>query len=113
MLKKCTFLFSLIFSLNGFADDWGHPGGTIETMYIYPSHAVIVQSAAYAGTAGCNTNSPNAWSFYWSDFDVTTQQRIYSTLLAAKLAKTPFKPIFTSTGCGPEGYKKFNGLFVL
>jgi hypothetical protein len=113
MLKKITILFCLMFSANVFADDWGHPGGTIETMYIYPGHVVIVQSASYVGTAGCNSNNSNAWSFYWGDFDVAHQQRIYSTLLAAKLAKTPFKPIFSSVGCGPEGYRKFNGMFVM
>jgi len=103
---------AFVLSQSVLADDWGSPGGTIETMYVYPNYVVVVQSVSYLGTAGCN-NYPTAWSFNWSDFDSATQQRIYSTLLAAKLARTPIKPIFTNTGCGPEGYKKFNGQFVL
>ena len=112
MFKKIFSLTLLLSAGNLHAEDWGHPGGTIESMFVYPTYIVVIQSATYAGTAGC-TNNPNAWSFAWGDFDAATQQRIYSSLLAARLAKTPFKPIFTSTGCGPEGYKKFSGLFVM
>jgi hypothetical protein len=111
MIRNFFVMLTVLFSFNTFADDWGAPASTIETMYIYPTYVVVVQSAGYSGTAGCS--QPAAWSFYWNDFDSATQQRIYTALLAAKLSKVLFKPVFSSSGCGPEGYKKFNGLFVL
>ena len=113
MFRKFLILLVCFFSCNSHADDWGAPASAIETMYIYPTYVVVVHSTAYSGLAGCNANHQAAWSFYWSDFDSATQQRIYSALLAARLSKAQFKPVFSSTDCGPEGYKKFNGLFSM
>lgn len=112
MIRKLILLAAVFFCSSANADDWGAPASTIDTIYVYPTYVVVVQSSGYNGTAGCADFS-TAWSFYWSDFDTATQQRIYSALLAAKLSRVPFKPVFSSSGCGPEGYKKFNGLFVL
>lgn len=79
-------------------------------MWVYPDYMVVMQEGSYSGT-GCAPGY--IWSFYWADFDPATQQRIYSTLLAAKLSRTPIRPITATSGCGPEGKLKFLGQLVL
>lgn len=93
------------------ASDWNGAMAPIQTMYIYPTYAVIVQGNAYAGTASCVND--NAWSFMWSDFDAATASRIHSMLVSAHISKTPIKPIFAANQCGPEGKKKFTGHLVM
>ncbi len=109
MLKK-SLILSLFFISNVYAADWGGKSAVIEQMYIYPTSVVIVQGDAYAGKAGCNNN--NKWSFYWSSLDPKVADRVYSALLAAYTSKTPIKPIFHDTECGPENAKKFIGSIV-
>ena len=111
-IKNCLaslFLSILVFTSTQAFADWGAPMVVIDQLYVYPTYVVVIQTP-YAGTAGCQSSG---WSFNWSDFDAPTQQRIYSTLLAARLAKTPIKPIFSDTGCGPENFKKFTGYLVI
>ncbi len=113
MLKKIisSFCFLLFASVSSYAFDWGGASEPIQAIFVYPNYVVVAQSTNYAGTAGC-ANNPH-WSFFWGDLDPQTQQRVYSALLAAKHSKTPFKPIFADSGCGPEGHKKFTGYFVI
>ncbi len=92
------------------ASDWGGKSDVIKAMYVYSKSVIVVQGDAYAGKAGCNNN--NKWSFYWSDLDPKVSERVYSALLAAYTSKTPIKPIFHDTECGPENAKKFTGSFV-
>ncbi|TQV89406.1 hypothetical protein [Aliikangiella coralliicola] len=92
------------------ASDWGGKSAVIEKMYIYATSVIIVQGDVYAGKAGCANN--NKWSFYWSSLDEKVADRVYSALLAAYASKTPIKPIFHPTECGPENAKKFTGSFV-
>lgn len=103
-----AFLLTLIAPLQ--ASDWGGKTAVIDKMYIYSTSVIIVQGDVYAGTAGCNNN--NKWSFYWNDLDEKVAERVYSALLAAYTSKTPIKPIFHDTECGPENAKKFTGSFV-
>lgn len=112
-MHKVFALLVLFFVSQSCADDWEYSGGLIEMMYVYPTYMIVVQNNEYSGKSGCGQNNKRAWSFYWSDFDSNAQQRIYSTLLAAKMSQTPIKPIFTISDCGPEGYKKFTGSFVV
>ena len=101
----------LLLPISGSASDWGGTSAPIDRMYVYPGYVVVIQGNAYSGAAGCRND--NGWSFYWSDLDADIRKRVYATLLAAKLAKTPIMPIFSDSGCGPEGYKKFNAELVL
>lgn len=96
-----------------FSADWGGETNPITTIYIYPTYAVIVQSASaeYAGNADCKKNK--AWSFAWGSFEEQAAQRIYSSLLAAYMSQKPVQPVFSDTECGPEGHKKFNGYMKL
>ncbi len=104
-----AFSAGCLLSVPCFAVDWGGQKEPIEGMFIYPTYAVIVQKTAYAGVANCRADE--AWDLVWSDFDAATQQRIYSTLMAAYLAQKPIMAIFNPSGCGPEGRKKFSGHF--
>lgn len=112
-MRNILFLIFVFYSTSAFSNvDWDGPKSVITDMYIYPTYTVIVQSGTpYIGKAGCSKSTH--WSFYWADFDEQTQERIYSTLLAAYMSKTPIKPIFTRTDCGPENMKKFTGEIVL
>ena len=110
-MKKIIALLLLSVSSCVVADDWGAAFGAIEKMYVYTDFVVVVQGGIYAGEAECE--SSNKWSFYWNSLDEKVADRAYSTLLAAYLAKTPIKPIFSSSGCGPENLKKFNGNIVI
>lgn len=111
-MNKLVFLASCLLSLQAISADWGGKAAVIDNMYVYSNFIVVVQGDNYAGDAGeCNNN--NKWGFYWSNFDTELSQRVYSTLLAAYLSKTPIRPLFTSSVCGPEGNKEFNGNFIL
>lgn len=105
-----TFL-TMVATPNSYADSW-NGFGPITAMYIYPTYAVVIQGPTSAGqAAGCN--STNSWSFYWSDFDSATQGRIQSMLLSAYLSGKGIMVGVSSTACGPESLKKFNGQFYL
>ncbi|HMU67893.1 MAG TPA: hypothetical protein PKE57_12125 [Cellvibrionaceae bacterium] len=110
MRGKIFFIVLILCSIDVFGDDWNAPTTPISQLYVYPNYVVVVQEGNYTAPM-CTPGF--AWSFLWADFDAATQQRIYSALLAAKLARTPIKPIFSSSSCGPEGKPKFNGQFVL
>lgn len=81
--------------------------GVIQTMYIYPDYAVIIQGDKREGRAGCSNS--NSWSFKWSQFDALTQGRIHSMLLSAYVSKTRIQVQVSDKKCGPEGKKKFVG----
>lgn len=81
--------------------------GVIETMYIYPDYAVIIQGKKREGKAGCSNS--NSWSFKWSQFDALSQNRIHSMLLSAHVSKTRIQVQVSDSECGPEGKKKFTG----
>ncbi len=110
-MNKYLLVFSLILSSGAYSSDWGGKKAVIDYMYVYTNTLIVVQGDNYAGAANCKDDTK--WGLYWSSFDEATAQRIYSTLLAAYISKTPIHPIFDSAGCGPEGQKKFNGNFVL
>ena len=100
----CSTLILLTSMVN--AGEWNGVG-EIEKMYIYTTYAVIVQGNSGPGTAGCVNDK--AWSFYWSQFDVPTQNRIQSILLSAYVSKIPIQVVVETNACGPEGKKKFSG----
>lgn len=110
MFKKIIFILLSLASFKVYGNGWDAPATPISVMFVYPDYVVVVQEGNYSGT-GCAPGY--VWSFAWSDFDSATQQRIYSTLLAAKLSRTPIKPIIAMSGCGPEGKLRFNGQFVM
>lgn len=112
-MKKLLLSIFVVFSSPVFAADWGGAKSPITKMYVYPSYAVIIQEDApnYSGDANCRDTV--AWSVVWTEFDEQTSQRIYSGLLAAYMSQKPLKPVFSSTACGPEGHKKFNGYFEM
>lgn len=110
MMKKILIAVSLLFSLSLNASDWGGKSDVIKAMYVYSTSVIVVQGDVYAGQAGCDNN--NKWSFYWSELDPKVAERVYSALLAAYTSRTPIKPIFHKTECGPENAKKFTGSFV-
>lgn len=99
----------LFITFNSYASDWGAQIAPIEKMWIYKSSVIILQGDVYAGKAGCQNDAK--WSFSWSQFEPEEAQRIYSTIIAAYMSKTPFRPIFHDTECGPENRKKFIGSF--
>ncbi|HEY6527842.1 MAG TPA: hypothetical protein VIZ65_04040 [Cellvibrionaceae bacterium] len=111
MFKKIIFIVTALVAINTWGEDWNAPATPISAMYVYPTYIVVVQEGNYVGSI-CSPGG-YVWSFVWADFDAATQQRIYSSLLAAKLARTPLKPILSSTSCGPENKLKFDGRFVL
>lgn len=82
--------------------------GTITSMYIYPTYALVVQGGSASVSAGCGTTS---WSFYWADYTPEAQARIMSMLLAARTANKSFQVAVSDSECGPEGKKKFEGQF--
>lgn len=110
MFKRFIFILLMFSPLNVLGNGWDAPATPISVMFVYPDYMVVIQEGNYSGT-GCTPGY--MWSFAWSDFDGPTQQRIYSTLLAAKLSRTPIKPITAMSGCGPEGKLKFNGQLVI
>lgn len=85
--------------------------GVIQTMYIYPQYAVIIQGTSGPGPGGCAND--NTWSFEWAQFDQSTQNRIQSMLLTAYVSKTPIQVVVDDSSCGPEGKKKFTGYVQL
>lgn len=116
-MRKKLFALLVMFSIaigstSSFADSWNGVG-PITAMYIYPNYAVIIQGPVSAGPAGCPSND-GTWSFNWSDLpDQATQGRVMSMLLSAYLSGKPIQVAISSSGCGPEGKKKFNGQFYL
>ncbi len=109
-MKKILIAFLFTLTASSHASDWGGKSAVIERMYIYSTSVIVVQGDVYAGKAGCNND--NKWSFYWSELDEKVAERVYSALLAAYTSKTPIRPIFHDTECGPENAKKFTGSFV-
>ncbi len=63
--------------------------GVINAFWVYPTYSVIflTNSPATSGPAGCVND--NGFTLSWSQFDVTTQQRIMSMLLTARTTKQP------------------------
>ena len=104
LTSVCLLIF--VFSTNVYAGEWNGLG-VIERMYLYPAYAVIIQGPQKPGSAGCEDS--HSWSFNWSQFDESTQQRIMSALLAAKLSSTPISVVVSETNCGPENKKLFTG----
>ena len=109
MFKKIASISLLLFCMvsSAQADVWNGTG-TISSMYIYPSYALVVQGGSASVSAGCGTTS---WSFYWADYSSEQQARIMSMLLAARTANISFQVTISETECGPEGKKKFSGNF--
>jgi hypothetical protein len=108
LFRSIYFVAFILFSGNAYSG-WNGVG-EIQTMFIYPDYAVIVQGDAGPGPASCTDNS--SWSFAWSDFDAQVQARIQSMLLTAYASKTPIQVFVYDSVCGPEGNKKFTGQFM-
>jgi hypothetical protein len=96
-----------LFQGMAFADQWYV--NNISSLFIYPTYVVIdfVSNDDDPGPANCPT--PNGISFDWASFDQPTQNRIMASLLTAKTTNQTIAFVVTSSGCGPEGRKLFNG----